>query len=254
MKRVVGGTLALMATLIAHGGPADADAWKRSNIYVTAAVDIDAQGKIKHLEFLPFKDSHGKDLQPALRSLAESTMSKWEFIPATANGHPAAAHTFVHAVFEFRPHGDDYDGRMVFVGNGPRIIDSKAPTYPQDMIKAGIQAKLTMLALVQSDGSLAEIKLESAETTSRHSAADFLRAARIAMASWHAEPEMVDGHPVVTLVRIPVRYFLRDSLNGRQYEADLAQASDSPAPTRHIDSGDESIALDSPVKMRPQSP
>lgn len=254
MKRVVAGTLALMATLIAHGGPADGDAWKRSNIYVTAAVDIDAQGKIQHLEILPFKDSNGKDLQPALRSLAEATLAKWEFIPATANGRAAPAHTFLHGVFEFRAHGSDYDGRVVYVGNGPRTIETPAPTYPSDMVHAHIQANLSMLALVQPDGSLTDIQLESAETTNRYPAASFVRSAKAAMASWHAEPETVEGHPVQTWVRYPVTYDLRESLNGARYAPELARSSDSPAAPKASSSGTASLALDSPIKMRPLSP
>ncbi len=254
MKRVIAGTMALMATLVAHADQTDVNAWKRSDLYVTAAVDIDAQGKIQHLEFLPFKDSNGKDLQPALRSLAEATLAKWEFVPATVNGQAAPAHTFLHGVFEFREHGRDYDGRVVYVGNGPRTVESPAPTYPSDMVHARIQAQLSMLAMVQPDGSLTDIQLESAETTNHYAAASFVRSAKAAMAGWHAEPETVQGHPVKTWVRYPIQYDLRESSNGPRYAPELARSVDSPAAPKASGGGTEGLALDSPIKMRPQSP
>lgn len=254
MNRVVAGVVALMAAVGSHAGQVDPNAWTRSAMFVTAAVDVDAEGKIQHMELLPFKDSRGKDLAPALRALAESTMSKWEFVPAMLNDHPAPAHTFVHAVFEFRAHGDDFDARVVSVGNGPRLIRTGVPQYPLDMVHAGVQANLSMLALVQPDGRLTDMKLESAQTTGRHPAAEFVRSAKNAMASWRAQPETVDGHPIKTWISVPFSYDIRDTPNGQQYSPVLEPASDSPAAPKQMDTGSEAVALDSPLKLRPASP
>lgn len=199
---------------------------------MTGVADIDSQGKVEHVDLLPVEDKGGKELVAQLAPLAKSTMSQWEFIPATENGQPTAAHTFLHGVFEFRAQGDKYEARFVFTGNGPRLDEKAAPQYPSSMVTARIQAKLVMLMLVQPDGSLSDIQLESAQTTGRKSAHDFVRAAKAAAKSWRAEPEMIDGHPVKTWIRIPISFDLRDAVNRRQY-----------AP-----------ALDSPIKMRPQSP
>ncbi|WP_267226727.1 energy transducer TonB [Dyella silvae] len=239
------------AVLAADKVPND---WKRSALYVTGVADIDSQGKVERIELLPVEDKGGTELAAQLAPLAKSTMSHWEFEPATENGKPAAAHTFLHGVFEFRPQGSSYEARLVFIGNGPRLERDRSPSYPSQMVSDRVQALLTMLVLVQPDGSLSDIHLESAQSTGGQRVGQFVRAATEAISSWHAEPEMVDGHPVKTWVRVPVSFDLRDSVSKLQYAPELKRSVDSPAePTKHP-IGDQSVALDSPIKMRPQSP
>jgi TonB family protein len=221
---------------------------------MTGVADINSQGKIEHIDLLPIEDKGSKDLAAQLTPLAKSTMSDWEFVPATENGKPAAAHTFLHGVFEFRTQGSNYEARLVFIGNGPRLDERPAPRYPSDMITNHVQATLNMLALVQPDGTLSDIHLESAQSTGRRPVAVFVRAAKVAMSSWRAEPETVDGRAVKTWVRVPVSFNLRASINGLQYDPQLERAIDSPAEPPKSPSDDQSLALDSPIKMRPKLP
>lgn len=254
MKRFAAGAAALMLTHAVLASDKAPNDWKRSALYVTGVADIDSQGKVERIDLLPVEDKSSKLLAEQLAPLAKSTMSHWEFEPATEDGKPAAAHTFLHGVFEFRPQGSTYEARFVFIGNGPRLDKRVAPRYPGNMISARIQATLNMLVLVQPDGSLSDIHLESAQSTGRKRVAEFVRAATEAMSSWHAEPEMVDGHAVKTWVRVPISFDLRDGVSNLQYAPQLERSVDSPAEPTRSSSGDQSLALDSPIKMRPQSP
>jgi hypothetical protein len=249
MKRFAAGAAALVLThaaLAADPGPND---WKRSALYVTGIADIDSQGKVEHIDLLPVEDNGGKRLAALLAPIAKSTMSHWEFEPATENGKPAAAHTFLHGVFEFRNQGSNYEARFVFVGNGPALKKGRAPWYPSHMGDARVQALLNMLVLVQPDGSLSDIHLESAQSTGGQSVAEFVRAATETMMAWHAEPETVDGHPVKTWIRVPISFEMRD-----RPATQLEKSVDSPAAPFTSSPGDLSFALDSPIKMRAHSP
>lgn len=250
-------TLGLAAAMLVAAFVVQADEqvpWKRSDVYVTAAVDVDAQGHIQHMELTATKGTVSKELSPALRSMATNTISEWQFEPARMNGQPAAARTYVHAVFEYRPHGDDYDGRLVFVGNGPRLLNQGAPEYPAHMWRSGIEAELVLLVKIQPDGSLTDVKLDSARTTRSYPALEFVRTARHSIESWHAAPEMVDGHPVKTWVRLPIVFTIGDPSRKQQKKAALELAPDSPKPFQPMNADDQAVALDSPLKLRPESP
>lgn len=249
MKRFAAGAAALVLThavLAADPVPGD---WKRSALYVTGVADIDAQGKVEHIDLLPVEDNVGKRLAVQLAPLAKSTMSQWEFEPATESGKPATAHSFLYGVFEFRNQGSKYEARLAFIGSGPEIKKVRVPWYPSHMEDTRVEAFLSMLVLVQPDGSLSDIHLESAQSTGGQSVAEFVRAATETMKAWHAEPETVDGHPVKTWVRVPVSFTLRD-----RSTTQLEQSVDSPAAPFPASQGDLSLALDSPIKMRTHSP
>jgi len=249
MKRIVAGVAALVFTHAALAGDTTPGKWKRSEIYVTGVADIDAQGKVEHIDLLPV----GKELSAPLAEIAKATMYHWEFWPSTANGKPATTHAFLHGAFEFRPSGGNYEANLVFIGTGPQIDKRPAPRYPHDMMADHVQATLSMLVVVQPDGSLSNIELESAKSTGGRPVAEFVRTATEAMRSWHAEPVTVDGHAVSSAVRIPIRFTLHDGVGG-QFDPQLQRSRDSPAEPRETSVGEQSLALDSPIKLRPQSP
>jgi TonB family protein len=256
--------LVAFSLLFVGASQAEDQGWQRSSIYLTTAVDIDSTGKITHMDPLPAKDADGKAVPPALGALAESSIAKWEFTPAQADGEPAPAHTFVHGVFEFRTNGKSYDGRFVPTGSGPKIIKNPPPLYPSWMVSSRTQARLTVLARVETDGHISDIRLESAQTSEGRPASDFVKSTMKAIASWRAEPETVAGHGVRAWVRIPVNFYLRDPATGMAYALDLQRSSDSPKPVSDKpvtdkpvtdkDMGDEAVAVDSPIKLHPQSP
>ncbi|WP_430391758.1 energy transducer TonB [Dyella sp. 20L07] len=240
-----------LAALGLHANEAGDDGWHDSQLFVSASVDVDAQGKVMHLDLLPSSDPK---FPPSLDTLAADTIRQWDFVPASLNGAPAPAHTFVHVTFQLRKNGNDYDARVRYVGNGPEIDKTLAPKYPSDMIQGGTQAVLTMLVLVHPDGSLSDIHLESVTSTQKRPINEFLHAATIAIKGWHAEPETVAGHAVTTWVRLPVNFNLRNPINGLRYDPQLEPSIDSPAKPSSAQTGDLALAVDSPLKLRNQSP
>ena len=254
MKRIAMTAVALAVSVAVQAADTTPSEWKRSEVYVGGVADIDAQGKVEHLDLLPVADKGSKELADQLAPLIKSTISNWEFVPATENGKPAPAHTFVHGVVEFRPKGKDYEARSVYIGNGPDIEKSTALVYPHDMISSRTQAIPTMLVLVQPDGRLTDIHLESAQSTGGHRVGEFLVAAKEAMSSWHATPETVDGHPVTTWVRMPITFDLRDAESHLRYDPKLERSIDSPAAPPKLSTGDQAVALDSRIKLKPTSP
>lgn len=259
MKRLMAGIFALVLAPFVLADDAAPNDWKRSAIYVTGVADIDAQGKITHLELLPHssEDNASKALADKLAPLAESTMSHWQFDPVSADGKPAQARTYLHGVFEFRPLNGNVETRLVFTGNGPHLAlhpdAGQGPKYPRSMMSALVQAKLTMLALVQPDGSLTDIHLESAQSTDGHAAEEFVRAAIEAMSTWHALPEAVDGHTVKTRIRVPLWFNLDDTRRGGRLDPRLKRSVDSPGEPAPSASNTQMMAIDSPVKIRPES-
>ncbi|WP_130617436.1 TonB family protein [Dyella amyloliquefaciens] len=254
MKRFVLGVAALM---FAHGAWAEgpsANDWKRSTLFVTGVADIDAQGNVQQIELLPNEDKDSKALSEELAPLAKSTMSHWGFEPATEDGKPVAGRTFLHGVFEFQEEGSSYKARLAFIGNGPEIYKPVAPKYPKNMMSDYVQATLNMIVRVQPDGSITDIHLESAQSTGKRRVAGFVQAAMVAMKSWRAEPETVDGHPTSTWVRVPISFNLRDPVSGRRYAPELERSLDSPEEPPESSSGDLALALDSRIKIRPQTP
>jgi len=254
MKRIAVTAVVMAVSVAVQAADTSPSEWKRSEVYVVGVTDIDVQGKVEHVDLLPVRDRGSKVLADQLAPLIKSTIAHWEFVPATENGKPAPAHTFVHGVVEFRPKGQDYEARYVYIGNGPEIEEPTAPKYPRDMIEERTQATLNMLVLVQPDGQLTDVHLESATSTDGKRVGQFLVAAKEAMSSWHAQPEMVDGHPVKTWVRVPISFDLRSNVNQLRYDPELKRSIDSPAAPPKDSAGDQAMALDSRIKLKPQSP
>ncbi|WP_201312645.1 TonB family protein [Dyella sp. EPa41] len=254
MKRFALGVAALIFTHAVLAEDPSANDWKRSTVFVTGVADIDAKGNVQHIELLPDENKDTKVLSEELAPLAKSTMSHWAFEPATADGNPVPGRTFLHGVFEFHEEGSSYKARLAFIGNGPRIYKAVAPKYPKTKISDRVEATLYMLALVQPDGSITDIHLESAQSTGKRRVAEFVEVAMMAMKSWRAEPETVDGHPMRTWVRLPITFNLGDPLSGRRHAPELERSVDSPGEPPTSSSGDLALALDSRIKIRPQTP
>lgn len=254
IKRCVAGAAVFFFVHDGFAADANSDEWTRSALYVTAVADIDAQGRIAHIDLLPEMDKSAVRLAAELAPVAKATMSHWEFEPATVEGKPTWAHTFLSGVFEFRPKGRQFEARLAFVSSGPRLDRRRAVLFPDYMINAHVEADVTMLALVQPDGRLSDIHLESAQSTDRRPVAAFVKAAKEAMYFWRAEPETVDGHGVKTWVRVPITFSFDSGGSRGQGARRLERAVDSPEAPSESQLGDQSVALDSPVKFRRLSP
>lgn len=223
----------------------------REHTYVVGA-DVDAEGRITATQV----DS---DVPASIANLLASAVKHWEFMPATRDGHPVSAHTFIYAKLQAVPddHGQD-ELRLEFVGNGPRLDKTNPnPSYPPDAARAGKQASMYLDATVQADGSLVDMTVRSQFANSSVSPS-FEHAVLAVAKNWHATPEQVDGRSVATHMRIPVNFTLSahkltraevksmDTAAGRKRLIANAEAN----PPHNPLASDQPVALDSPLQPR----
>lgn len=81
------------------------------------------------------------------------------------------------------------------VDQPPRAVSSRPPRYPPDLRRAGISGSVTLLFVVEQDGSVRDVQVE----TSDHRALE--RPALDAVRTWRFTPGERAGEPVRTIVR-----------------------------------------------------
>lgn len=215
-------------------------------------VDVDADGHITTTQV-------DVDVPADIAGVLASAVKQWEFVPASHDGHPVAAHTFIRAQLRTVPDTGGHDKlRLEFVGNGPSLDKTNpSPDYPLAAARAGQAAFVFLDATVQPDGSLTDMTVRS-QFAGWPLRPSFEHAVLTAAQHWHAAPEQVDGQPVATQMRIPVNFTLsaqtftaeqakslRDAA-GRENAITNAEASPPDIP--HL--SDQPMALDSPLHPR----
>ena len=107
---------------------------------------------------------------------------------------------------EFQPQVDE---EMVFdlseVDQPPRSLVKVPPFYPLSARAKGIEGKVELVFVVQTDGSVSDI-----EVTDSFPGKIFVQAALRAVRQWRFKPGTKDGQPVATRVRLPLRFQLED--------------------------------------------
>ena len=220
---------------------------KREQIYGVGA-DVDAQGHITAVQVDP-------DVPASIAAVLASSMKQWQFIPAKINDRPVPAHTFIRTKLQALSNASgQYDLRISFMGNGPRLDNRTPPRYPADALSRRQAAFLILDATVQPNGHLTDMKV-------RNKFADwpvlpsFKVAVLTAAKQWHAIPEQVDGQPVATQLRIPFTF----TINGQTYTTqqirilreaahmDAATASAATAQPAVPLPSEQEVALDSPL-------
>jgi protein TonB len=84
----------------------------------------------------------------------------------------------------------------------PKIIAMRNPVYPFELRKRGVQAVVIVEYIVKADGSvLIERVLNSPDSL-------FDTAIIRAATEWRFEPNIVDGRPVNTRMRVPITFKL----------------------------------------------
>ena len=127
---------------------------KREQTYKVGA-DVDANGRITATQV----DS---TVPASIAAVLASAVKQWQFRPATLNGRPVPAHTFISAKLQALPNtSGQYNLRISFMGNGPKINMAAQPQYPRDAIRAHESAFTILDATVQPDGSLTDMKVGS---------------------------------------------------------------------------------------------
>lgn len=236
-----------MATVLAAGTvhaaatPADADAQVAREYRATVALDVDSDGKVSAIQ-LP------AEVPAMLVGPAREAIAHWRFRPPVRDGHAVTARTWAKTVLQVtrQPNGN-YGLRAVFQSNGPGMA-CPPPRYPDEAIRRNAQGSLVMEAVAQPNGTLTDIKMVSHQFNSRH--VDFRRAVEAALQQCQVSPELVDGKPVATRMRIPFSFALHH-LTTEEFESMRKNAAAGRVPASEADTSapsGEAVALDSPVQ------
>lgn len=244
MKRIV--TLCVIIAFAASSLSAQA-AEKREHTYVVGA-NVDAQGNVSATQIDP-------DVPASIAAVLASAVKQWRFTPATRDGQPVPAHTFISTKLQALPgSGGQYQLRISFAGNGPKLDRHAAmPDYPREAARARQMAFTVLEATVQPNGSLTDMRVNSRFENWRFPPS-FKTAVLAAAKHWHATPEQVDGIPVATRLNIPVNFTLDPpTLTASQIrilrKATRAEAAEDARPGIPLPS-EQMVALDSPLQPR----
>lgn len=221
---------------------------KREQTYKVGA-DVDAQGHITATQVDP-------DVPASIAAVLASAVKQWQFVPAKLNGRPVPAHTFITAKLQASPNAQgQYDLRISFIGNGPRLDNRIPPQYPADAIRRRRAAFLILNATVQPSGHLTDLKVSN-KFEDWPVMPSFKIAVLTAAKQWHAIPEQVDAQPVATQLRMSFIF----TINGQTYTAQqiriLREAARMDAATAGAETAqpaiplppEQEVALDSPVQ------
>lgn len=236
--------LGVLAADIVHAAatPAAADAQVAREYRATVALDVDTDGKVYAIQ-LP------AEVPAMLVGPARDAIAHWRFKPPVRDGHTVTARTWAKTVLQVvRQPGGSYGLRAVFQSNGPGMACPQ-PRYPVEEIRRNTQGSLVMEALAQPNGTLTDITMVSHQFKSVHVSA-FERAVEAALAQCHVSPELVDGKPVSTRMRLPFVFALHHITAEELASMRRNAAAENVTASEGDTSGPsgEAVALDSPVQ------
>lgn len=202
-------------------------------IRLTAAVDIDTDGRVTTLKWLNEK--------PALKiftNVVTPEVTQWKFEPGTLNGAPAATRTYLALAILARP--NEAGGVSLTVkaaSTGMNLSNPVVPSYPTAGVLNGVNA--TVRAIVDFDVN-GKGTISSTEYTASRSRYDkhFLKAVTAAVDAWRVEPETVGGRPVAGTVSIPFVFCVQGDWCAKQSAGIKGEDNTTP------------VALDSAAKLR----
>ncbi|MGN2253365.1 energy transducer TonB [Frateuria sp. GZRe12] len=209
--------------------------------HARVALDVDAEGKVSSVLLPP-------EVPSVLVAAARETISHWRFKPPVRDGRAVTARTWATTVLQVVPQpSGDYRLRVVFQSNGPGMA-CPAPRYPVEAAVGGSQGNLVMEATAQPDGSLADIEMVSHQLKRAYTSA-FEKSVRTALAQCQVSPELVDGKPVATRMRLPFVFKLH-RLSAQEFSAirNGAGVGSEPADDDAASPADQAVALNSPVQ------
>lgn len=249
MKTMLLHVLMLVLILVLTPACMAAQDWKAVGPPVTASLDVDAQGQVVHAQFL------GKDVLPQLQELVGQTTRNWRFIPATASGKPAPSRTYALFRVEMGKIDGNQQLRLHYMMHGPGQVFFEPPVYPPEMLKQLVGGSVIVAFDVNGDGNVSNVHVATAETSYGVSGAALYKASISAAEKDRFLPELVDGRPVVTHMRVPFNFAIVGHDAGN-----LRHASDAPHDNVGKDSidvthfADIPVALDSPLRLVAMQP
>lgn len=191
--------------LLLAGSMAAQAAEPREQSY-TIGADVDTTGHITATQV-------ERNVPASIAAILASAVKQWQFVPATHNGRPVPAHTFIYAKLQALPNASgQYDLRVRFTGNGPKFARAgRQPPYPREAVHRRQAAFVVLNATVQADGRLADMTV-SDRFAEWPVPASFKDAALKIARTWHFIPEQADGRPIATQVRVPINFTLSDQI------------------------------------------
>lgn len=186
-----------------------AQAWQAVRGYrADIALEIDTQGQVTQA-------TPSDELPRPLVAPVQAAVARWRFQPARHDGTAVTARTYARVMVQLVPRdADQYGVQVKYLSNGPSLTMAGMPAYPPELIRGRVEGTVYMQAVVQPDGAVTDVRLQSFDIpgrsvgTPRHSAEVFARAAQRALATMQARPEWADGKPVATTLTLPVTFSL----------------------------------------------
>jgi TonB family protein len=220
---------------------------KREQTYKVGA-DVNAQGHITATQVEP-------GVPASIAAALSAAVKQWQFTPATLDGRPVPAHTFISARLQALPNtSGQYNLRVSFKGNGPIIdLHSVHPQYPREAIRTRQPAFTMLEATVLPDGSLTDMTVSS--RFKEWPLPPYFKTAVLAAAKqWHAIPEQVDGRPVATRMRIPINFTIEGETFTYEQAQVLRKAAREETATENAEAAQPSIPLPSEQEVALDSP
>lgn len=242
-------TLALMLGF-APACMATQSTWKRIGPEITASLNVDAQGHVTHAQLV------GENILPQLQALVEQTTRSWKFMPATLDGKSVPSRTYASLAVEMHKADGKTQLRLHYDRHGPGRVFMENIAYPTEMMRQRIEAFVVVAFNVNGDGSVSNIHVVTAKTSHGAKGAAFYKELITAIQKDRYLPELVDGRPVITHMRRPVRF----TINGLNETERLVSATDAPHRSNSDDKPDVTtfadipVALDSPLKLLTAQP
>ena len=180
-----------------------ADFWRQ------ARISIDVDGKVTALKFVNWKakkDVVGEKLAPIIRS--------WVFEPGRVNGLPAPTETTLTLRMDMQKvSNENYAITMLSADTGPAWEAIKPPEYPMLQLKYSIEAEIVVLVDYGADGRIEKMAVEEALSNgSKSDVQAFVNAIdKEVKSNWRFHPEVVDGHGIAGVVRVPVEFCTDES-------------------------------------------
>lgn len=191
-----------------------------ASMVLTGEVEVDAKGMVQGYTL-----DGSEKLTPALREFVDQNIQRWRFEPVLAEGKPVAVRNRMglQLVLETQMDGDfkiELRHASFYPADSKSTeelasIDMKAPVYPAQAGKAGIEAEVYLVLRVGRDGRVADVAVEQVNlksTTVGYEAARWRRvfgasaAARAREWTFRPPSSGVEAGDEFWNIRVPVDY------------------------------------------------
>jgi len=199
------GLLASAALVIAFAASAVVNAEEPNPRFTLRwTVSLDAAGHVT-------KMASADRVAQAVHDPLDIAIRRWQFVPGSVAGHPAATDTMLTVDVTLIPTATDrFSVRIddARTGGGAQRQDTKPPKYPMDAIRHRRQGMVVLKVDYDAAGHVVSVvPHEGAPAV----AADLKRSAMIAVKRWNFSPEVVGGHALAGSAIVPICFEIFES-------------------------------------------